>query len=128
MVNLIPKILDGLQSFLVSAGIISYLLWPDPRGRHGTTEAALAARRERGESFRRILEVSDESPLHQLRSRATDPRGGLVHYDEMLEDFIGAETDGELVTFQIGALRRETRGWRAGRLSVGSTTNPSPFT
>ena len=85
-----------------------------PRGRHGTTEAALAARRERGEYFRRILEVSDESPLHQLRSRATDPRGGLVHYDEMLEDFIGAETDGELVTFQIGALRRETRGWRAG--------------
>ena len=114
MVNLIPKILDGLQSFLVSAGITPTPFRRTPRA-CTESQAALAARRERGEYFRRFLEVSDESPLHQLRSRATDRRGGRVHHDEMLEDFIGAETDGELVTFQIGALRRETRGWRAGK-------------
>lgn len=100
MVNILPWILESLQSFLVAAGIITALLFPDERTRPGVSEARIAERKGRGAEICRILSVDKDSPLAKLRVRATDARGGLVHVDEMFEEVLGVGD--ELVTIQVG--------------------------
>jgi hypothetical protein len=104
MANLIPWIIEALQSFLVAAGIVTSILFPDERARPGVTEERVRARANRGAEMRRILSVGADSPLAALRFRATDARGGLVHVDEMFEELLGVGDD--LVSFQVGAFGR----------------------
>jgi hypothetical protein len=101
MANMIPWILESLQSYLVAAGILASILFPDERTRPGVTPDRIRVRVTRGAELRRILSAGAESPLAALQVRATDARGGLVHYDEMIEDFLGVGD--ELVTIQIGS-------------------------
>ncbi|MCI4357716.1 MAG: hypothetical protein L3J95_05065 [Thermoplasmata archaeon] len=110
MANKVPRILEALQSFLAAAGIISMTLWPDTRSRPGLSSEDLAARKSRGEQLRQLLELSDESPIHLLRRKATDPRGGLLHVDEMLDEVTMGSAPDTVVTFQVGRLS-DRSGW-----------------
>ena len=111
MLNLVPRILEAVQSFLVAAGVISMLLWPDPRPRGNVSAEVLVLRERRGEYFRKRLNVGDDSALRKLRVKRTDARGGLVHYDEMLEEFSGLTSSDDLVTFEVGSLARLPGAW-----------------
>jgi hypothetical protein len=97
--NLEQAIRDGdydlqmysIQAFLVAAANVSKLLWPSPfQSKCGEEkpESAVFAE-QRGEELRKLLSMSDDSPLH---SRAF--RNHVEHYDERMDDWVTSKDRG----------------------------------
>ncbi len=107
MVNETGLTLLHLQAFLSAAGVLSSVFWPSLV--HATA-AERKARVERSACLRGRFEVGDESPLHIRTGKSGDARGGLLHVDEMLEDYAARHRSDALTILDVG--RSESRdGW-----------------
>lgn len=101
--NLIGPILGDIQSFLAAVGIIASILWPSTQVRKGVPKERIASRISRAQEIRRILSISEDSPIRTRTGGQEDARGGLLHFDEMVEEFIAAQSSRKVVTFDIGS-------------------------
>lgn len=100
------RILTRLQSALAAAGVVSMILWPSERG----SSQDVKRRRQRGQELRRMLGIGDDSPLRVQHHRSNDARGGLLHVDEMLEDYLDRHPGREVRPLSIGVLE-SAEGW-----------------
>ncbi len=104
------RLLGLVQTMLAAAGIVSTALWPSKSRAGGTTEAGLAKRQSRGEVLRRLFEVGDDSPLAFRDLREKDVRGGMLHFDEMIDQFASIHPGQQVRSLDIGALEA-ANGW-----------------
>ena len=96
--------LMALQSMLTSAGIVSWILWPNPKKYGSEPEDRRRRRVARGDVLRAMLDVPDDSPLHVIPKGADDVRGGLLHVDEILDDYVARFPDQGVDSFAFGTL------------------------
>jgi hypothetical protein len=108
LANQPPRILSDVQGFLAAIGVIAKLLWPSPVRRGGASEEKVAKRLARGESLRRLLEVDPESVLKIRGGNEEDVRGGMLHFDEMLDDALDSGGSGPIETFYVGSSKEGT--------------------
>ncbi len=111
--NLIGPILGDIQSFLAAVGIVASILWPSIQPRRGVTKERIAHRMGRAQEIRQILSVSENSPIRTRTRGRDDARGGLLHFDEMVEEFIATHPSRKVVTFDIGSSRAGTDSGRS---------------
>ena len=78
--------LGDLQAFLVSAGILSDLFFPDPHGKTG----------QRGQALRDLYQVSSDSPLANKKVR-----NSFVHIDDRLDKWLTSLPPGPVGPFSI---------------------------
>jgi hypothetical protein len=106
--NVIGPILGDVQAFLSALGIVEAILWPSAAKSRGESVENVTRRVERGRSLRALFGVPEDSPL-QTRNRGTDDaRGGLLHYDEMLDDWIRAHPGEEYTPIAVGSVTQGT--------------------
>lgn len=101
--NLIGPILGDLQSFFSAVGVVASILWPSTQPRRGVSKERMAARIARGEWLREKLQVPATSSLRMRTGDGSDARGGLLHFDEMVEEFERPAGTQALVTFDVGS-------------------------
>ena len=79
------------HAFLVAVGNISKIFWPDRQTISNWPQAEA-----RGEELRRVLQVSDSSPI-----RSREFRNHFEHYDERLEDWAASSIRRNIVDMNI---------------------------
>jgi hypothetical protein len=107
--------LMALQTMLTSAGIVSWIFWPNPRKFGTETEEHRQTRADRGEVLRAMFEVPEDSPLHVIPKGAEDVRGGLLHVDEIFDDYVARFPGKSIDSFAIGTVEPSS-GWDPSRI------------
>ncbi len=106
--NLAGPILGDVQSFLAAVGVVESILWPSEAHYRDETAADRAARIERGKTIRNLLRVPDGSPLETTTRGEDDARGGMLHFDEMIDEMVRGRGAQGNVSLEIGSAERGT--------------------
>ena len=106
--NLAGPIIGDIQGFLAAAGVVNSILWPSPRKFRGETDEFVELRLQRGSQIRDLLGVGDESILNSRTGGDDDVRGGFLHYDEMIDEFLRAHPGEDFVSLDIGSASKGT--------------------
>jgi hypothetical protein len=101
--NTFAPILADIQGFLAATGVVASILFPSLQPRKGVSTAQLAERKKRGKELCAALGVDESSVLRVRTGGTEDARGGLFHFDEMIEEFVTQNHPKSLVTFDIGS-------------------------
>ena len=102
--NRVVRQLGLVQTVLTSAGVVSSIFWPSMSRAGGATVADLERRQARGKSLRDLFEVTEASPLASREVRERDARGGLLHFDELLDQFAAAHPGQKVRAWDVGVL------------------------
>jgi hypothetical protein len=97
-------LLGLIQAMLAAAGVVSTSLWPSKSKAGGVTELELTQRQGRGNALRQLLEVPDDSPLAFRDLREKDARGGMLHFDEMIDQFSANHPGEQVRSLDFGVL------------------------
>lgn len=108
MANLVGPILGDVQGFFAALGVIASILWPSERKFRDESDEAVNARVRRGAEIRRILGVREDSKLKTRTGRDEDVRGGLLHFDEMIDEFAQVQESDNFVPLDIGSSKLGT--------------------
>ena len=108
MVNLVGPILGDVQSFLAAVGVVSSILWPADRPFGKESSDSVQKRVAIGAEIRKLVGVSDDSILNASTGKGRDIRGGLLHFDEMMNAFRSTHPEGDFVSFDIGSAKNGT--------------------
>jgi hypothetical protein len=114
LANLIGPILGDIQGFLAAVGVIASILWPADRPFRGETSESVRSRVGLGAEIRGLLDIPSTSILNARTGGEEDVRGGILHFDEMIHQFISIRKSDSFVSFDIGssalgtAVRRES--------------------
>jgi hypothetical protein len=103
LANSIAPILGDIQAFLAAVGLIAGILWPSKMNRKGEDAEIAASRLARGERLRGVLGVSGDSKLRVRGGGEGDVRGGMLHFDEMIDAELRKGSQGEVATFWVGS-------------------------
>ena len=103
MTNLVGPILGDVQGFFSALGVIASILWPSQRSLRRETSEVVDLRLGRGAKIRRILGVHEDSILKTRTGGDEDVRGGLLHFDEMIDEFAQAHGNDTTVPLEIGS-------------------------
>jgi hypothetical protein len=114
--NAVGPILGDIQSFLAAVGVIESILWPSEARQRRESDGEVQARVERGRAIRDLLGVENTSPLQTTNRGEDDARGGLLHFDEMIDGFIREGGAGKYVSLEIGSAAERTAVLRAGAI------------
>lgn len=112
LANTAGPILAEVQSFLAATGVIASIFWPSQRRGRGVSAASFEARLRRGSELRQLLGVLENSILGARTGGEEDARGGFLHFDEMIDEFMRSSSEGTFVSFDIGS---EAEGTAARR-------------
>lgn len=110
--NTVGPILAEVQSFLAATGVVASIFRPSRRTGRGVTAESLEMRLQRGAELCQRLNVSDNSILRMRTGGEEDARGGFLHFDEMIDEFMQTRAVESFVAFDIGS---EAEGTAAGR-------------
>ncbi len=111
--NIAGPILSEVQAFLAATGVIASILWPSPRRFRTESEPTVRERIARGAEIRALLGISEESILRTRTGGEEDARGGLFHFDEMIDEFARSMSGRTFVSFDIGSAAEGTAQMRA---------------
>ncbi|HEY1197692.1 MAG TPA: hypothetical protein VGG32_03070 [Thermoplasmata archaeon] len=105
--NLTGPILGDIQGFLAAAGVVNSILWPSAK-KFRETDHDVEDRLKRGAEIRRLLSVDEDSILKSRTGREEDVRGGFLHFDEMIDEFLQTHPSEDFVSFDIGSAAEGT--------------------
>ena len=106
--NLAGPILGDIQGFLAAAGVVNSILWPTRKKFRGETDRDVEQRLQRGNEIRQLLGVGEDSILNARTGREEDVRGGYLHYDEMIDEFLQTHPEEDFVSLDIGSATEGT--------------------
>ncbi len=114
--NAVGPILGDIQAFLAAVGVIESILWPSEAHQRRESESEVQARVDRGRAIRELLGVSNSSPLQTTTRGEDDARGGLLHFDEMIDTFVRESGATKYVSLEIGSATSRTAVLRDGAI------------
>lgn len=114
--NAVAPILGDVQSYLAAVGVIESILWPSEARQGSESEGDVQARVDRGQAIRDLLDAPVSSPLQTTNRGEDDARGGLLHFDEMIDAYVRAETPKKYVSLEIGSAAERTAVLREGAI------------